>query len=340
MQLRRRARIMRSVWLVSSELPIKYGLEFGLNYKKFLSIYLLFYIGARGAFFFMAALTSRYILITTALEPAVTATKSTVKEHHHFPKAHLASIGISERKIVNQIANFALLEWPRNLKLRATAPDVYAPSLDAALSKEDRFHHSLPPEWWKMPYDEFLSERRKRMADVVRAAWLRLRGGLRDATIAPTAAELIAGGETEGVEFKATLRTNLHTMQPDDKMQVAALKTIAAFLNAGGGTLLVGVGDDGSLAGLMADNFQSEDKMGLHLINLIRDRIGDVFLPYLHPEFVEHEGGRILSIRCERGPKPAFVKDGSQQRFFVRGGNATTELSGPSIVDYTRHRFN
>jgi hypothetical protein len=30
-------------------------------------------------------------------------------------------------------------------------------------------------------------------------------------------------------------------------------------------------------------------------------------------------------------PKPAFVKDGSPQRFFVRGGNATTALSGASV---------
>jgi hypothetical protein len=86
-----------------------------------------------------------------------------------------------------------------------------------------------------MPYDSFLNERRRRMADVVRAGWERLRGGPPAASVAPTTAELITGGETEGVEFKSTLRINLHTGQPDDKMQMAALKTIAAFLNAGGG---------------------------------------------------------------------------------------------------------
>ena len=139
------------------------------------------------------------------------------------------------------------------------------------------------------------------------------------ASITPTTAELITGGETEGVEFKSTLRMNLHTGQPDEKMQMAALKTIAAFLNAGGGTLLIGVADDGSVTGLAADGFPNEDKMSLHLVNLICDRIGELFLPYGHPEFVEHDGGRVLSVRCECGPKPAFVKDGAAQRFFVRG---------------------
>src|SRR3546814_6824758 len=49
--------------------------------------------------------------------------------------------------------------------------------------------------------------------------------------------ELIAGGETGAVEFKSTLRINLHTGQPDEKMHLSALKTIAGFLNAKGGKI-------------------------------------------------------------------------------------------------------
>ena len=207
------------------------------------------------------------------------------------------------------------------------------------MSKKKRFHHALPAGWWDMPYDTFLSERRKLMGEVVRAAWKKLRGGVSESEAAsPTAAELIASGETEGVEFKSTLRTNLHTGQIDEKMHLAVLKTLAAFLNAGGGTLLIGVADDGTIVGLNADGFANEDKMSLHLVNLIRDRIGELFLPYIHPEFVDQDGGRVLSVRCERGPKPAFVKDGALQRFFVRGANATAELTGHSMTDYIAHR--
>jgi hypothetical protein len=277
--------------------------------------------------------------VSAAIDPAVTGTKATVEEHHLFPKAYLATLEITERKQVNQIANFALLEWPDNLKVGAAAPQEYAPVLDALLSTEDRFHHALPPEWWTLPYQSFLDQRRVRMASVVRAAWEKLRGAPQSTEEVPTIAELIAGGEGEGVEFKSTLRTNLHTGQPDDKMQMAVLKTIAAFLNAGGGTLLIGVFDDGTLVGVSPDEFPNEDKMSLHLVNLIRDRIGEVFLPYVHPDFEEHEGGRVLSVRCERGPKPAFVKDGSAQKFFVRGANATIELFGPSVLEYSSQRF-
>jgi hypothetical protein len=279
------------------------------------------------------------VKVSAALDPAIIGTKSTVEEHHLFPRAYLGTLGITERKQVNQIANFALLEWPDNIKVGASPPGNYAQALDVKLSEADRFHHALPPAWWTLPYEEFLDRRRGLMGVVVKAAWERLRGGPPAVKVMPTMAELIAGGEAEGVEFKSTLRTNLHTGEPDDKMQIAVLKTIAAFLNAGGGTLLIGVADDGSVRGLEADAFANEDKMSLHFVNLIRDRIGDLFLPYIHPEFTEHEGARILTVRCERGPKPAFVKDGSAQRFFVRGANATAELSGQSLVDYTAQRF-
>jgi predicted HTH transcriptional regulator len=179
------------------------------------------------------------------------------------------------------------------------------------------------------------------MAGVIRQAWELLTIGVPLSPEPPPIIikDLIAGGETGAVEFKSTLRTNLHTGQVDEKIHISALKTIAAFLNAKGGTLLVGVGDNGEVLGLESDGFPNEDKMGLHLVNLVKDRIGELFLPYVHPHFEDQDGQRVLAIRCEKGPKAAFVKDGNLQRFFVRGGNATTELTGASVNDYCKQRF-
>jgi predicted HTH transcriptional regulator len=119
-----------------------------------------------------------------------------------------------------------------------------------------------------------------------------------------------------------------------------ALKTITGFLNARNGILVIGVDDDGKVLGLDADAFPNEDKMGLHLVNLICDRIGEIFLPYVHPHFEGEDGQRVLIIRCEKDPKPAFVKDGSVHRFYVRGANATAELSGNSVTDCVKAHFN
>jgi hypothetical protein len=44
-------------------------------------------------------------------------------------------------------------------------------------------------------------------------------------------------------------------------------------------------------------------------------------------------------VRCEKGPKPAFVKDGQMQRFFVRAGNSTAELQGVTVTEYVKSRF-
>lgn len=282
--------------------------------------------------------------IAAMVDPVIKEAKASLEQHHLFPRAYLEAQGIVDLKLINQIANFAPVEWPDNIKIGKQPPAEYVPALDAQMTAAERERvyglHALPHHWWELPYDQFLVERRLRMAKVVRRAWERLRG---DATIEavspPSVAELILGGETGAVEFKSTLRINLHTGQPDEKMHLSALKTIAGFLNAKGGTLLIGVADDGEVLGIKADGFPNEDKMGLHLVNLVKDRIGEVFLPYVHLNFEDQGDGRVLVVRCEPGPKAAFLKDGKEMRFFVRGGNATAELSGGSVVDYVKERF-
>lgn len=282
--------------------------------------------------------------IAALVDPAIRGPKAVLERHHLFPRGHLEEIGQKDIKQINQIANFAAVEWPQNIKIGKQPPRDYVPGLDAALSASQReqmyFWHALPPLWWEMDYQTFLVERRLRMARVIRSAWNDLTGKLQPVALSPVdVTELIAAGEGDAIEFKSTLRTNLHTGQHDDKMQLAVLKTIAGFLNAKGGTLLIGVSDSGEVLGLEADGFPNEDKMGLHLVNLIKDRVGEVFMPYVHYHFEDEEGGRVLAVRCDKGPKAAFVKDGSMQRFYVRGGASTQELQGGSVPEYCKHRF-
>jgi len=278
------------------------------------------------------------------VDPAVKGSKATFEQHHLFPRGYLAKLGITDTRATNQIANFAVVEWPDNIKISDQSPADYAPGLDAKMSAAERNDmmawHALPHAWWELPYERFLQERRVRMAQVVKKAYSQLCGSLPVAPVATlSAAELLAGGESGSVEFKSTLRTNLHTGQPDERMHLAALKSIAGFLNNKGGTLVIGATDDGKARGLAADGFQNEDKMALHLGNLVRDRIGEIFLPYMHPHFQEEDGERIFIVQCEKGPKPAFVKDGAIQRFYVRGGNATIELVGNAVTDYAKAQF-
>jgi hypothetical protein len=86
--------------------------------------------------------------------------------------------------------------------------------------------------------------------------------------------ELIKKGECETIEFKSTLRWNIKADKKDPEISYALIKTIAAFLNTRGGTLLVGVDDKGIPLGLERDGFDNSDKMRLFLTGLVKDHIG------------------------------------------------------------------
>jgi predicted HTH transcriptional regulator len=146
-------------------------------------------------------------------------------------------------------------------------------------------------------------------------------------------------GETVATEFKSALRKNLHTNAPDPRIELSILRTIAGFVNTDGGTLVIGVADDGSPVGIDVDGFPNEDKMYLHLVNLIKDRIGAQHAMYISPHFGDFDGVRVLTVQCKRGRAPVFVKDGNNERFFVRLGPSTNELSASQIQEYIKHRF-
>ena len=151
--------------------------------------------------------------------------------------------------------------------------------------------------------------------------------------------EIIRSGESSTVEFKSSLRVNLYTKNPDQKIEHSVLKTLAAFLNTHGGTLVIGVDDNGTPLGLENDGFQNEDKMDQHLANLIRDRLGAHHTFCLHPRFVDYEGKRVLVVRCDPARSPAYLKEGKAEYFYIRTSGTTTELPASKIHDYVKQRF-
>lgn len=113
-----------------------------------------------------------------------------------------------------------------------------------------------------MDFKDFLESRRELIAQVIAEGYATLIGDNSSGESEVSQFDLsqaVVDGESEAVEFKCTLRTNLHTNSPDQRMELAVLKTIAGFINNGGGTLIVGVTDDGSPVGLQADGFSNED---------------------------------------------------------------------------------
>ncbi len=81
--------------------------------------------------------------------------------------------------------------------------------------------------------------------------------------------DVIQSGEHGFLEFKSTMRWNWKENRLDKKMEEIILKTIAAFNNAEGGKLLIGVTDEGDILGLESDynTFKeaNKDHFELHL---------------------------------------------------------------------------
>jgi len=151
--------------------------------------------------------------------------------------------------------------------------------------------------------------------------------------------ELIKKGENEKLEFKSTLRTNIHTNEFDRKIELSALKTITAFLNSGGGTLLIGVSDNGSIHGIEKDHFLNNDKFNLHFTNLIKEHIGNEFLPYIHSELVLIENKNILKVDCLKSEKPVFLKFNKSEEFYIRIGAASVIIEGSKLINYINNNF-
>lgn len=154
-----------------------------------------------------------------------------------------------------------------------------------------------------------------------------------------SSAELIEQGEKDFVEFKSTLRYNLKSGQKDKAMELSVLKTLAAFMNSRGGTLFVGVEDDGNPLGIEIDKFPNEDKYMLHLTNLIKTRMGTEHSDFINYDVIRYKGFNILRVDCEPSTQPVYIKDGDKDYFFVRIGPSTINMRLSKIHDYIMQRF-
>ncbi len=284
--------------------------------------------------------------VSDLFDPSVQANRASIEKHHLFPRSYLKSRGISSIRDTNQIANFALVEWGDNAEISNKAPAEYVPVLTQRFNqlqlKNMYFWHALPDGWESLEYNEFLVRRRVMIAKVIKEGfqYLSSEASPEIETIVPLSIEELAlTGETTEVEFKSTLRVNLHTGQKDPRMELACIKTIAGFINTKGGTLIVGVTNDGISLGLGSDQFASEDKMALHLANLINEKIGPQHMINIHPRFDDHNGKRVLLVECWASKIPVFVKEENDVRFYIRTGTSTTELNPSQTHDFIKQRF-
>ncbi len=161
---------------------------------------------------------------------------------------------------------------------------------------------------------------------------------------------LINSGEHQHMEFKSALRWDQHLQKVNPKLEDVIIKSIAAFSNGKGGTLLIGVRDNGEIAGLEGD-FNSlkkndSDYFEIHLRNLLKQHFGIPFLTQnMIIDFPVIDGTEICAIQIAEGSEPVYItttdKHGNKtERFYVRSGNSSQEIQSlKEITEYISKRF-
>ena len=118
--------------------------------------------------------------VVDLLDPPAQGQKKALERHHLFPKQYLRKQGIESVRDINQIANYALVEWDDNIAISDAPPaqywGKYAERFGQATLTTMMQWHALPEQWWTMSYDQFLGARRPLIAGVIRQGYLKLAG--------------------------------------------------------------------------------------------------------------------------------------------------------------------
>ncbi|MEM1332462.1 MAG: ATP-binding protein [Actinomycetota bacterium] len=148
-------------------------------------------------------------------------------------------------------------------------------------------------------------------------------------------------GETRFLEYKSTLRWDVKRGEKASYLEDSVVKTIAGFANSRyGGTLLVGVADDGTIHGLEDDyaTFSKRgergdhDLWGQHLKNLL-DRLGKSAASLVDWEFFTIDGKDICRISIDPSDHPVHETTGGEQIFWWRTPVGTDPVTDPAQRD-------
>lgn len=116
--------------------------------------------------------------VSELLDPTTKAKKTALERHHLFPRKYLQRIGVREKRLINQVANYALVEWSDNIKISDRAPRDYVPELEERFASDELQQmydwHGLPSNWYELDYKDFLKERRRRIALIIKSGFERL----------------------------------------------------------------------------------------------------------------------------------------------------------------------
>ena len=259
-----------------------------------------------------------------------------VQTHHIFPKAIAKDLDASN---VNEIANLAFISGGQNRSLSSKSPDVYLSEIVQARGLRALTAQGIPtdPDLWRLEnFQAFLEYRRAELAQMVNNF---LDGIVQEGTRrASDITDLVSEGEGPTLEFKAAVRFNIRTRSVDKNLEGVVAKTVAGFLNAYGGTLVIGIDDDGNPIGLQNDLTtlpkRNIDGYQLFLRNLLNAAVGADLSMRINIDFPTMNGKEVCVIRVPVAPRPVWISSANDKILYVRNGNSTQPLDGEQAHRY------
>lgn len=281
--------------------------------------------------------------------------KYSLEWDHIFPFSILKrkGYGMENRhkySLAQEITNRAILTKTANRTKANREAKKYLAEIQLNFPKALELQ-SIPTDtrlWELENYEQFLEARRKLLANQFNE-FLNNITTTSEEPISMNIEELINQGENSSLELKTTLRWDLKTNQINKKLEEVVLKTVAAFSNGEGGTLIIGVTDEGEIEGLHHDystlNNGDKDKFEIHLRNLLNKEFGvDFSTNNLSITFPEINDKEVCMIEIKAGLKPVYntstdSNGNKTQKFYVRSGNSSQEVSLNEIADFISKRF-
>ena len=250
--------------------------------------------------------------------------------HHFFPKAYLKNKTMLNS---NSLINITFVSDHLNKrKIGAKAPSQYISDFQDENNQINKAlqSHFIDIENFGIEsndYDTFLQARAKLIY-----AELKSRIDLNHQESADEEVqELILSEESDTLEFKSTLRYDLRSREVNKKLEYVIAKTVAAFMNSEGGSLLIGVDDNKNILGLQDDistlSKPSIDGFQLHLLEVIKKYIGAGLISHIKISFPKAEDTAICQLKVSKSGKPVFTQFEGREDFYIRSTGSSIPLT-------------
>jgi len=153
----------------------------------------------------------------------------------------------------------------------------------------------------------------------------------------------IKKGESGRLEFKSAVSWDYKLGKQSKEIESATAKTLCAFMNSEGGTLIIGVDDKGQVIGVEKDfsllSKPNRDGFEQKLTGLVNGSLGKENATYVHLSWQAVEGKTVAAVSVDKSKRPVYLDLQGKSEFYIRTGNTSQPLDVREATAYIRDHW-